>query len=62
MTKKEDVLSKMSDTDNFEGVQSGREHLELLSKTKALMSYEKSESKKKKGSIDSLLVKLYLAL
>lgn len=62
MTKKEDVLAKMSDTDNFEGVESGREHLELLSRTKALMSYEKSETAKRSGSIDNLLVKLYMAL
>jgi hypothetical protein len=62
MTKKEDVLTKLSDTDNYEGIQSGREHLELLAKTKALMSYEKSESRKRSGSIDNLLVKLYMSL
>ena len=62
MTKKENVLEKMSDTDNFEGVQSGQEHLQLLSRTKAMMSYEKSEAAKRSGSIDNLLVKLYMAL
>jgi hypothetical protein len=62
MTKKENVLTKMSDTDNYEGVQLGREHLALLTKTKAMMSYEKSESHKKNGSIDNMLLKLYLSL
>jgi hypothetical protein len=62
MKVKENVLTKISETGNRDGYQPGREHLELLSRSKALASFEKSESKKSRGSLDSLLVKLYMAL
>ncbi|MEI7542533.1 MAG: hypothetical protein WCJ94_04705 [bacterium] len=61
MTKKERSSTKMSKSDSFNEIQSGREHLELLSNSKALKSYERSESQKKSSSIDNFLVKLYLS-
>lgn len=61
MTKKESSSTKMSVSERFNGVQLGQEHLQLLSKSKALKSYERSESQKKSSSIDNFLVKLYLS-
>jgi len=52
----------MKDTDNFEGMQLGREHIELLKKTKAFTDFEKKESKKLANKLDMILTKIYLAL
>ena len=45
MKKGKEKLLEMKDTDNFEGMQLGREHIELLKKTKAFTDFEKKESK-----------------
>lgn len=62
MKKGKEKLSKMKDTDNFEGIQVNREHLELLKKTKVFVNFEKNESKKLANKLDMILTKLYLAL
>jgi hypothetical protein len=62
MTKTLDARTKVSDTENWEGYNPGNEHLELLSKSKAFASFEKAENKKGSGKLDSLLLKLYMAL
>jgi hypothetical protein len=61
MTPKEEVLTKLSDTENFEGSQGGREHLELLTSSKAFARFEKGENRKR-TKFDSMLMKLYLSL
>jgi hypothetical protein len=53
---------EMKDTDNFEGLQLGREHIELLKKTKAFTNFEKKEYKKLSNKLDMILTKIYLAL
>lgn len=62
MTKTLDARTKISETENWEGYRPGNEHLELLSKSRAFVSFEKAENKKVSGSVDSLLLKLYMAL
>lgn len=62
MTKTLDARTKISETENWEGYRPGSEHLALLSKSKAFASFEKSENKKTSGTVDSLLLKLYMAL
>ncbi|HPD19067.1 MAG: hypothetical protein KA120_04020 [Candidatus Goldbacteria bacterium] len=62
MKKGKEKLLEMKDTDNFEGMQLGREHIELLKKTKAFTDFEKKESKKLANKLDMILTKIYLAL
>ncbi len=62
MKKEKEKMLELKDTDNFEGVQLGREHIELLKKTKAFTNYEKKESKKLADKLDMILTKIYLAL
>ena len=62
MTPKEEILTKSDDFGNHEGIQPGREHLELLNTSKAFARFEKAESKSKGAKFDSLLMKLYLSL
>jgi|GEM_PF-1562785 hypothetical protein len=62
MKNEKEKLQEMKDTDNFEGLQLGREHIELLKKSKAFTNYEKKESKKLNSKLDMILTKIYLAL
>lgn len=62
MNKGKEKLSEMKDTDNFEGMQLNREHLELLKKSRAFTNFEKKESKKLVNKLDMILTKIYLAL
>jgi len=62
MKKGKEKMTEMKDTDNFEGMQLNREHIELLKKTKAFVNFEKKESKKLANKLDMILTKIYLAL
>jgi hypothetical protein len=62
MTKTQESPVKISETENWEGYRPGSEHLELLSRSKAFTSFEKAQTKASGSGIDSLLLKLYMAL
>ncbi|MCE5301179.1 MAG: hypothetical protein LLG37_09970 [Spirochaetia bacterium] len=62
MVKKEDRRTALKENENFEGFETGREHLELLRKARNLKSFETPEARTTVAKIDSLLVKLYLSL